>query len=76
MPGERELPDFLPPRFLLDADEADFFAADRFFVLFLVAIRSLLSSDVNDFRSPGPPSRPNRKGCAATTKRAKTTSRI
>ena len=54
MPGERELPDFLPPRFLLDADEPDFFAADRFFVLFLVAIYFLLSSDVNDFRSPGP----------------------
>jgi len=33
------LPDFLRPLFLLDADETDFFfAADRFFVPFLVAI--------------------------------------
>ena len=40
MPGERELPDFLRPRFLLDADETDFFATDRFFVFFLVAITS------------------------------------
>ena len=36
MPG---LPDFLRPLFLLDADETDFFfAADRFFVPFVVAI--------------------------------------
>jgi hypothetical protein len=66
MPGERELPDFLLPLFLLDADEPDFFAADRFFVFFLVAIRFLmLSSDVNDFRSLGPLVLANRKGRAA-----------
>lgn len=36
MPGA---PDFLRPLFLLDADETDFFfAADRFFVPFLLAI--------------------------------------
>jgi len=39
MPGGFGLPDFLRPLFLLDAGEADlFFAADRFFVPFLVAI--------------------------------------
>lgn len=38
MPGELDLPDFLRPVFLLVADETDFFAADRFFVFFLVAI--------------------------------------
>ena len=65
MPGEREL-DFLLPLFLLDADETDFFAADRFFVFFLVAIPFLiLSSDVNDFRSLGPLALANGKGCAA-----------
>ena len=42
MPGELGLPDFLRPLFLLDADETDFFAADRFFVLFLVAIDFLM----------------------------------
>ena len=40
MPGELALRDFLRPRFLLDGDETDFFVADRFFVLFLVAITS------------------------------------
>lgn len=55
IPGELALPDFLRPLFLLDADETDFFAADRFFVLFLVAIHFLYaSSNVNDFRSLGP----------------------
>ena len=43
MPGELALRDFLRPRFLLDGDETDFFAADRFLVLFLVAITSLCS---------------------------------
>ena len=43
MPGELALPDFLRPLFLLDAGETDFFAANRFFVLFLVAILSLCS---------------------------------
>jgi hypothetical protein len=38
IPGRFGLPDFLRPLFLLDADETDFFAADRFFVLFWVAI--------------------------------------
>ena len=39
IPGGLGLPDFLRPLFLLDADETDFFfAADRFFVPFLVAI--------------------------------------
>ena len=42
MPGELGLRDFLRP-FLLDADETDFFAPDRFFVFFLVAIASLCS---------------------------------
>jgi len=65
-PGELGLPDFLRPLFLLDADETDFFAADRFFVFFLVAIHFLIPfSNVNDFRSPGPLARASRKECAA-----------
>ena len=65
MPGELGLPD-LRPLFLLDTDETDFFAADRFFVFFLVVIHFLsLSSDVNDFRSLGPLARGSRKECAA-----------
>ena len=71
MPGELFLPDFLRPLFLLDVEDPDFFAADRFFVVFLVAIELLmLSSNVNDFRSSGPSGLANCKGYAAGTRKA------
>lgn len=70
IPGaELAFRDLLPPVFLLEADEADFFAVDRFFVvlppvdrffvLFVVAIQFLLdlSTNLNDFRSVGPSAR-------------------
>ena len=65
MPGELGLPDFLRPLFLLDVDEIDSFAADRFLVFFLVAaIHLLMLSYVNDFRSLGPVAVASRKACA------------
>jgi hypothetical protein len=70
MPGELFLPDFLRPLFLLDVEDPDFFAADRFFVVFLVAIELLMLSDVNDFRSLGPLGLANCKGYAARTRKA------
>lgn len=64
MPGDLGLAEFLRPLFLLDVDEGDFFAADRFFVPFLVAIDLFVLSNVNDFRSVGPLARRECKTCA------------